>query len=150
MPNYQNGKIYRIVCNETGEQYIGSTTQTLAQRLTQHKYYKNCNSTQIIERGNYAIVLIEDCPCANKEQLERRERYFIENMECVNYIIPTRTKKEYHQTYRERRLEGFRKYAQENREIITERRRKYAEDNHEIIAERRRKYYQRKKLEKQT
>ena len=26
---YVNGKIYRIVCNITGEQYIGSTIQSL-------------------------------------------------------------------------------------------------------------------------
>jgi len=30
---YKNGKIYRIVFNITGEQYIGSTCKTLKQRL---------------------------------------------------------------------------------------------------------------------
>mmetsp|Transcript_32665 Transcript_32665/g.38319 ORF Transcript_32665/g.38319 Transcript_32665/m.38319 type:complete len:103 (+) Transcript_32665:95-403(+) len=36
MVNYKNGKIYKIVCNETNEIYIGSTTQTLTDRLCQH------------------------------------------------------------------------------------------------------------------
>ena len=27
MVNYENGKIYKIVCNETGSIYIGSTAQ---------------------------------------------------------------------------------------------------------------------------
>jgi predicted GIY-YIG superfamily endonuclease len=36
MPNYQNSKIYKIRCNTTGLVYIGSTTQSLKQRLDQH------------------------------------------------------------------------------------------------------------------
>ena len=37
MPNYQDGKIYTIVCNITDECYIGSTTEpTLARRLAGH------------------------------------------------------------------------------------------------------------------
>ena len=34
-------------------------------------------------------------PCNTKLELEKRERYYIENFECVNKSIPTRTKKEY-------------------------------------------------------
>ena len=32
--DYKNGKIYRIVCEETGRQYIGSTCSTLVKRLS--------------------------------------------------------------------------------------------------------------------
>ena len=35
--DYKNGKIYRIVCEETGRQYIGSTCSTLVKRLSNHK-----------------------------------------------------------------------------------------------------------------
>lgn len=42
---YKNGKIYKIVDNTSDKYYIGSTTQTLTERLTQHeknfKMYKN-------------------------------------------------------------------------------------------------------------
>ena len=31
------GIIYKIVCNETGECYYGSTTKTLNKRITEHK-----------------------------------------------------------------------------------------------------------------
>jgi hypothetical protein len=34
MPNYQNGKIYKI--DVDGDLYIGSTTQPLSQRKTSH------------------------------------------------------------------------------------------------------------------
>ena len=33
MPDYQKGKIYKIISNETDDVYIGSTTQSLSLRL---------------------------------------------------------------------------------------------------------------------
>jgi hypothetical protein len=37
MPNYQDGKIYKIICNITDECYIGSTCElTVARRLAGH------------------------------------------------------------------------------------------------------------------
>jgi hypothetical protein len=140
MPNYSNGKIYRIVCNETGEQYIGSTTQSLALRLGQHKCHCNCISRQILERNNYAIVLIEEYPCENKEQLCRRERHYIETMECINIQIPTRTCKEYCEANREKAIERARAYVEANREKIVEQQRAYRESNREKIAEYKRTY----------
>lgn len=139
MPDYSKGLIYRIVCNETGEQYIGSTTQTLTKRLSQHKkdISRNpCSSTQIINRGNYAIVLIEECPCENKNQLERRERYFIETIECVNMKKPAQTKEELREHKRE--------YREINNEQILENKKIYRENNKEQIRDYRREYYKNK------
>ena len=144
MPDYSKGKIYRIVCNETGEQYIGSTTESLSRRLSGHKRRGDCTSSQIIERGNYKIVLIEECACDNKEQLNRRERHFIETMECVNRNIPTRTYAEWHRAYREANREEIaerdRAYYEANYEKILEQKRAYYEANRDEIAERRRAY----------
>mmetsp|Transcript_32664 Transcript_32664/g.38318 ORF Transcript_32664/g.38318 Transcript_32664/m.38318 type:complete len:156 (+) Transcript_32664:95-562(+) len=90
MVNYKNGKIYKIVCNETNEIYIGSTTQTLTDRLCQHvsKFKHNnpraCMSKQIIERGNYNIELIEEYSCNNKEELQIREQYHMQNVANIN------------------------------------------------------------------
>lgn len=109
MPNYSNGKIYRIVCNETGKQYIGSTTISLAARLSQHKKIfkcqKNCTSRDVLEYNDFSIVLIEDYPCERKEQLLQRERFYIETMDCVNKKIPTRTAAEWYKENRERLIE---------------------------------------------
>jgi len=89
MVNYQLGKIYKIVCNETGEQYIGATCQKkLCTRLAQHVSNNKCSSKGIIERGKYEMVLIEDYPCTSKDQLHQRERHFIETLICVNKRIP--------------------------------------------------------------
>ncbi len=41
MPDYQKGKIYKIVCDETNLTYYGSTVQPLAKRLSQQKEQKN-------------------------------------------------------------------------------------------------------------
>ncbi len=93
MPDYEQGKIYKIVCNVTGKVYIGSTIETLARRLARHratyKYFKECKykyvtSFQIIAQGNYDIVLIESYPCESKDELNKQERHFIESLECVN------------------------------------------------------------------
>ena len=109
---YANGKVYKIVCNITGDIYIGSTTQVLSKRLAQHrekyKGYSNgqlskkaTTSFSIIERGNYDIVLIENVACGSKEELHRAERKHIETNKCVNKQIPTRTPKEYRALHRE-------------------------------------------------
>jgi hypothetical protein len=37
MPNYQNSRIYKIICNKTGLEHINATTLPLCQRLAQHK-----------------------------------------------------------------------------------------------------------------
>ena len=101
MPKYENGKIYRIICNQTGLQYIGSTTISLSARLSQHKKIlkdgKSGTSKIVLQNGDYNIVLLQDFPCDRKEQLLQRERYYIETMDCVNKKIPNRTKKEWYE-----------------------------------------------------
>jgi predicted GIY-YIG superfamily endonuclease len=37
MPDYSNGKIYKLVSDKTAMIYIGSTTQDLNERLSGHK-----------------------------------------------------------------------------------------------------------------
>jgi hypothetical protein len=100
--DYKNGKIYKIVDKTNGNMYIGSTCQkTLAQRFSQHKSnyrLKNrvyTSSFEIIKNGNCEIVLIENYPCDNKDELHARERYYIEISNCVNKVIPIKNIKNY-------------------------------------------------------
>jgi len=111
--DYKNGKIYRAV-SSNNKQYIGSTTQTLTKRLSTHKKdykrwvagTKRCGSIRELynDESEVKIFLIEDYPCERKEQLEARERYWIENIEggCVNKYIPTRSITEYAPLAKER------------------------------------------------
>jgi len=128
---YKNGKIYRIVCNQTGLQYIGSTCKTLKQRLQQHKTsykgYKDGNghyitSFKILEKNDYAIVLIEDYPCERKELLNARERHYIESMTCVNKNCPNKFIELGRVEYNKQRYD-------DNRDEINDRVKKYYADN---------------------
>ena len=88
-------KIYRIIDNTNGNVYIGKTKQKLYIRLNNHKQdFKRgstCMSREIIKNCDYKIELIEE----TKDKT--RERYWIENTECVNVTIPGRTRKEHYE-----------------------------------------------------
>ena len=144
MVNYNNGKIYRIVCNKTGLCYVGSTTyDTLKQRLWAHQCafrkwkidntINKCTSVYIMENEDYDIVLIENVNCNSRDELYRRERYWIEHMECVNRVIPTRTHAEYRETHREQLNEFNHTYYEENKEKEIERAKAYRERNPDKI-----------------
>lgn len=97
MTDYSTGKIYKVVCSETNRIYIGSTKHTLKQRLARHKSSSNsCRTKDFI---NPTIHLLEDYSCNNRNELSIRERYYVENNDCVNLAIPSRTKKEYNKEY---------------------------------------------------
>jgi hypothetical protein len=131
---YQEGKIYKII--GSGLTYYGSTKQTLKQRLAIHKCNTKCNSKQIIELGNYKIVLIELFPCNTKKELLNRERWFIENNECINKKIPLRTFKEYYidnidkfKQYRIDNVDKSKQYRIDNVEKLKENNKQYRIDN---------------------
>lgn len=150
--DYKNGKIYRLVSNVSGEQYIGSTTQPLYKRLSYHKKNYKCwkqgkrrdytTSFKLIETGDVEIILIEDYPCERKEQLHSRERYWIENVEggCVNKCIPTRTHKEYYEENRQKWKEYAKEYHKQNKEKINEKKREYAKEYREQNKEKIKEY----------
>jgi len=140
MVNYNLGKIYKIVDNTNNNVYIGSTCEPiLARRLAKHignfKSYKKgkfhfISSFKIFENGNYNIVLIEDFPCENKNQLYARERYWTENINCINInrnqgIIHElgglqEYKKEYHEKNKESILNRKKIYYQNNKAKLNE------------------------------
>jgi hypothetical protein len=143
------GIIYKITCNETGDVYYGSTTQSLNKRLSLHKSgYKRwkegksklVTSYNIIDRGNYSYSLIETVECEDKRQLEQRERYYIENNECINKVVVGRTSKEYHKEWYENNKETMKEcnkeYYKTNKEAIIEQQKAYYEAN----KDKRRKY----------
>lgn len=136
--DYKNGKIYRLVCNVSGKQYIGSTTQTLTKRKCCHKSdykkWKNGNhnyikSFDILQNDDCDIILIENYPCQSKNELERRERYWIENMVCVNKNIPGRTQEEWKGENKEKLKEYAKQYYGDNKEYFQQ----YRETNKEYI-----------------
>ena len=85
MPNFQLGKVYSVRSLSRPELiYIGSTTQSLAKRMGQHRKVSNtCASREIVSIGDAYIELIENFPCANKEELSARENRHMRALENV-------------------------------------------------------------------
>ncbi|ARF11778.1 hypothetical protein Klosneuvirus_2_214 [Klosneuvirus KNV1] len=102
MVNYQNGKIYKIISNQIDKVYIGSTTQPLCERLALHRstykrYTDNkghyMTSFELIKYDDAKIILLENYPCKNKEELCSKEQDWIDNTEqCVNKNTAKSTK----------------------------------------------------------
>lgn len=94
MVNYQLGKIYKIVDLDSNKCYVGSTCEpTLARRLAKHvgdyKQYlkgkgKYISSYIVLAQDDYDIVLLENYPCNNKDELHSRERHYSQLIPCVN------------------------------------------------------------------
>ena len=79
---YNNGKIYKIINNFNDMVYIGSTCLPLRKRIFNHKKEQRAGRSpnrhlfQLVseaENGwdDFQIVLIESCPCTNKDELLR-------------------------------------------------------------------------------
>ena len=127
------GKIYQIVDKTNDNKYIGSTCGTLKKRLSKHKsdynrFLKglggNVKSFDIIKNNDYVIELLEDCQVKSKSGLFARERFYIENNNCLNKCIPGRTYKEYYidnkEKYKENRKEYCKEYYDNNKEKFDE------------------------------
>lgn len=90
-------------------------------------------SFELFKAGEVEIVLIESCPCASKDELFARERFWIENTVCVNKNIPGRTKAEYNEEHRDAISEQKKEYYEQNRDAILERMKEYYEKNKEKV-----------------
>jgi hypothetical protein len=93
--NYQLGKVYKIIDNTNEQCYVGSTCEPiLARRLAQHVASYKCyakgkkaqyiSSYEVIKNGDYEMILIENFPCDNKDELHARERHWTNEIPCVN------------------------------------------------------------------
>jgi len=142
MPDYNKAKIYRISAGDLT--YYGSTTQPLCNRMGSHRddfrTGKGCASALVLQQDPEAkIVLVEDFPCENREQLNAREQHYIETQPCVNkYKAYTGlTEAEYNAQYRQENAEAIKarmsQYRQENAEAIKAYQAQYRQENAERI-----------------
>tara|TARA_R100001198_G_C5111143_1_gene138592 strand:- start:51 stop:557 length:507 start_codon:yes stop_codon:yes gene_type:complete len=137
MPDYSQGKIYKIECNVTDEVYYGSTTyKYLSSRLGIHKSKKTrCRSKQIIDRGNFNCKIIEEYPCNSRLELETRERWWIENNVCINKSIPCRTRDEWVENNKGKIKQKQSEWYEANKDKIMERVKQRYQDNKDKINE---------------
>lgn len=111
MEDIKIGYIYKLVDNTNGNVYYGST-MNLKKRLYAHendykKYLKSkCHyksSFEIIKNNNHNMIYLEVVPFKDIYLLHERERWYIENNQCVNKLIPNRSKSEYEKDNKEYR-----------------------------------------------
>ena len=136
-------KIYKIIDNTNGKIYIGSTCKTLKHRLSGHErdykrflkgIYNNVSSFDIIKNDDYKIELIENCDIKTKQQLLSRERYFIDNNNCLNKVIPGRSHKEYCKLYRETNKDKIQEYRDTNKDKTNKKYKVYYQDNKDKLS----------------
>ena len=118
MNKYQNGKIYKIICDKSDKIYIGSTILKLNQRFNLHKSLKDCSTKELFELGEVKIELIENYSCNSKKELQIKERYYLEKYKdtIINKLIPIRTKEE----SKKLRNEATKIWRSKNKEHIKE------------------------------
>ena len=177
---YERGKIYKVVDIGYNECYIGSTTQTLSDRMCGHRAdYKKwkagkvnmCSSYLLFEKygvENCKIELIEIFSCSCRDELNKREGYWIQQETCINKCIAGRSKKEGRKAWYERnkeivsqknklyaeqdvekskaiRKKSYHNYYEKNKHLLCEKGKVYREENWERIREHNQKYTQENK-----
>jgi len=89
MPDYKNAKIYKITNNVNDKIYIGTTLNTLYNRMALHRYvardpegYRGKLYRAMIRHGieNFRIELIRSFSCSNAFELAKEEYNVANNM----------------------------------------------------------------------
>jgi hypothetical protein len=153
-----SGFIYKITCNDTNERYVGSTVQSLNDRISNHrthaKEYRNGikkekpASIDIIERNNYKAEILEAVNFGeDKDQLLWKEREWMEKLNPVNTKRPINTQEDRNRMIREyrktevgkqKKQELDKKYREgDKREELLEKKREWSKQNREKINEKR-------------
>ena len=132
MPDYQKGKIYKVLDNSYTKCYIGSTCEDLCRRMAQHKWqYKEWvkNRDMYFHYSIYdlfdefdvdgcKIELLENFPCMNRTELIQREGQHQRDNDCLNKNVAGRTPK---------------MYREENKEALQQRNQNHYKANSEKI-----------------
>ena len=138
MSDYQQGKIYKLYVEGVEDFcYIGSTTESLSERLCKHRNsakYESQNKTTacaMFENDNNVLIsLIEDYPCNSKKELEEREKYWLLQFpDAINKNIPTQTWQERWYKNHEHNLTRQNKYKKDNKEYLSEQQKQRRLDN---------------------
>ena len=152
---YHNGTIYNITDIAYAECYIGSTVQPVCNRMSEHrkdyKRFKNggkgmeYRSFVLFDKHgveNCKIELIESYPCESREELTKREGYWIQlNEGCVNKQIAGRNKKQYYQDTVDVWREYHKHYRETNKDKIRSQHQEHYDNNKEEILSALKEYY---------
>ena len=147
MVNYQNGMIYKLVCNDPDiiDIYIGSTVCFKERKRCHKKACNNPNSKKYNYKvynfirdnsgwDNWDMVLVATAPCNSKLELRKIERKYYEKLNpTLNMIFPQRTKEQYIEANKKKIKIQTKKYREANKEKIKIKKKEYYKTNKEII-----------------
>jgi len=100
MNKFHKAKIYAIKSPSVDKVYIGSTTQSLSTRFSEHKsHYKRylagkrnyTSSYALIKLDDAYIELVKECRCNTRQELlaeEAQKILAIEKDKIVNIVLP--------------------------------------------------------------
>jgi hypothetical protein len=144
---YQNGKIYCIRNTIDDDIYVGSTTQPLCKRMVHHRSKMKMGSSyklhlKMADVGldKFYIELIENCPCENKEELRKREGFFIREMGTLNSYIAGRTTKDWFIENQESALNYRTIYFETHKNTLCKKQHEYRESHKEQLKEAKTRY----------
>lgn len=161
MVNYKNGKIYKIISDQTANEYIGSTAQKyLSVRFEQHKHKFSAwkskqkgsyywTSFDILQYEDAQIILIESFPCNSKEELLSRERHYIETSpNSINKIRnlnqtaedKKQTRHLHYETNKTKTRDQQKEYYKKNAELLKEKSKTYHREHQKERAEKQKIY----------
>ena len=138
--NYAAGKIYKLVNDLNGEFYVGSTTTNLAKRKAFHKKVQMPGVKAVFDEIGWEelkIVLVEEWPCDNCDQLRQRERYWYDELRpsmnrrrpWVSELEVKESAKQWRETNAGKIKECAKRWRVANSDKIKERTKKYYETN---------------------
>ncbi len=135
--DYSKAKIYKLTTiHDPNLVYYGSTVNPLYKRKQVHKsFFKSgklsLTSFKLFELGvdDVEITLVENINCNSKEELHQRERFYIENNNCINKNLPSRGKKEYREVNKDINNAKYKEYYNQNKDIVNTKNKEYREQN---------------------
>jgi len=163
--DYSNGKIYQIVCNKTGNVYVGSTAEEeLQSRINTHitayarclQWVENgkvgvnkfsCKSHIILQLDDYEYNVIENYICRDDDELRERETHWFHIYKiqygdlCVNKNVPRHTT----ETRKKRKKEWGENWRNQNPDYYKGRSTKWRNENIEKSKQHDKNRYERDK-----
>jgi hypothetical protein len=160
---YETAKIYQLVCSD-GHYYYGSTINELRIRFRDHKNASKRQLYRVYAHINKAgwdsvkIVLVEEYPCANRQELNKKENEYIlahkSDPLCLNnnlaFVTPEQKAecKKKHVEKNKEKLAEYHKNKRTGNQAVAEYQRQYRNENKEKLQEGKRKYYAEHKEER--
>jgi hypothetical protein len=155
--DYSKTVIYKLVCKDLTikDCYVGHTTDFTKRKYSHKSACTNSNGKKynckvyktIRENGgwdNWSMVLIETYDCDNRQEAERRERYWYEELNPqLNTIRPHVSEEELKEETKQR----GKQYREINRDELKQKCKEYQEKNKDKLKEYRKEHYEQNKDE---